>query len=63
MRETASGMARLCVGLPAIFAGVVGIYQRHDFAGEKRKTLELWGNHVATVVGDGSARAKVVGLR
>jgi integrase len=55
-RSAASGMARLGVSLPAIekvlghvsgsFAGVVGIYQRHDFAGEKRRALELWGRHI-----------------
>jgi integrase len=72
-RTAASGMARLGVGLPVIekvlnhvsgsFAGVVGIYQRHDFAGEKRKALELWGAHVAAVVSDKPAKAKVVKLR
>jgi integrase len=72
-RTCASGMARLGVGLPVIekvlnhvigsFAGVVGIYQRHDFAGEKRKALELWGAHVAAVVSDKPAKAKVVKLR
>jgi integrase len=72
-RSAASGMARLRVSLPVIekvlnhvsgsFAGVVGIYQRHDFAGEKRKALELWGAHVAAVVSDKPAKAKVVKLR
>jgi integrase len=72
-RTCASGMARLSVGLPVIekvlnhvsgsFAGVVGIYQRHDFAGEKRRALEAWGNQVATVIGDKPAKAKVVKLR
>jgi integrase len=72
-RSVASGMAKLGVGLPVIekvlnhisgsFAGVVGIYQRHDFAGEKRKALELWGAHVAAIVSDKSAKAKVVKLR
>jgi integrase len=72
-RTAASGMARLGVGLPVIekvlnhvsgsFAGVVGIYQRHDFAGEKRKALELWGTHVAAIVSDKPAKAKVVKLR
>jgi integrase len=28
-------------------AGVAGIYQRHDFAAEKREALEAWGAHVA----------------
>ena len=72
-RSTASGLAKLGVNLPVIekvlnhvsgsFAGVVGIYQRHDFAGEKRKALELWGAHVAGVVSDTPAKAKVVKLR
>jgi hypothetical protein len=66
-------MARLGVGLPVIekvlnhvsgsFAGVVGIYQRHDFAGEKRRALELWGAHVESIVSDKSAKTKVVKLR
>ena len=61
-RTAASGMARLGVGLPVIekvlnhvggsFAGVVGIYQRHDFAGEKRRALDLWSSHIATIVAD-----------
>ena len=32
-------------------AGIVGIYQKHDFAEEKRAALEAWGSHVATIVG------------
>jgi integrase len=70
-RTAASGMARLGVALPVIekilnhvsgsFAGVVGIYQRHDFAGEKRAALEKWADHVSTIV-TGKA-AKVVRLR
>jgi integrase len=61
-RTLASGMARLGVNLPVIekvlnhtggsFAGVAGIYQRHDFAGEKRGALELWAQHVLTLVGE-----------
>jgi integrase len=72
-RTAASGMARLGVSLPVIekvlnhvsgsFAGVAGIYQRHDFAGEKRRALESWGSHVATVVGDKPAKSKVVSIR
>jgi integrase len=72
-RSAASGMARLGVGLPVIekvlnhvsgsFAGVVGIYQRHDFAGEKRRALETWGAHVAGIVSDKPAKAKVLRLR
>jgi hypothetical protein len=31
-------------------AGVVGIYQRHDYANEKRAALEAWGAHVMGLV-------------
>ncbi len=31
-------------------AGVVGIYQRHDYADEKRAALEAWGEHVIALV-------------
>jgi len=70
-RTAVSGMAKLGVNLPTIekvvnhisgsFAGVAGIYQRHDFAGEKRAALEKWADHVLTIV-TGKA-AKVVRLR
>ena len=54
MRRTmANGMARLGIDLPVIekvlnhssgsFAGIVGVYQRHDFAEEKRAALEGLG--------------------
>jgi integrase len=59
-RTVASGMARLGVNLPVIekvlnhvsgsFAGIVGVYQRHTFADEKRRALEDWGRHVDSVV-------------
>jgi integrase len=59
-RSMASGMARLGVSLPVIekilnhssgsFRGVVGVYQRHSFADEKRAALDLWGAHVARLV-------------
>jgi len=55
-RTAASGMARLGINLPTIerllnhssgsFAGIVGVYQRHDFAAEKRQAAELWACHV-----------------
>ena len=58
-RSAASGMARLGVQLPVVekilnhvsgsFAGVAGIYQRHDFADEKRAALECWARHLATL--------------
>ena len=59
-RTAASGMARLGVALPVIekvlnhtsgsFAGIVGVYQRHSFADEKRSALEAWGQFVISLV-------------
>jgi hypothetical protein len=53
-------MARLGINLPVIekvlnhtsgsFAGIVGVYQRHDFADEKRQALEKWAAHLMKVV-------------
>jgi integrase len=66
-RTVASGMARLGVNLPVIervlnhvsgsFAGIVGVYQRHDFADEKRQALEKWATHLSTIVGLAKATA------
>jgi integrase len=59
-RTTASGMARLGIDLPVIekvlghrsgsFAGIVAVYQRHDFADEIRAALETWGRHIQGLV-------------
>ncbi len=58
-RTFASGCARLGVNLPVIekmlnhvsgsFGGIVGVYQRHSFADEKRIALEHWAVHVKSV--------------
>jgi integrase len=58
-RTVASGLARLGVSLPVIekalnhssgtFAGVVGVYQRHSFAEEKRSALEKWSQFVLSL--------------
>jgi integrase len=71
-RTMASGMARLGIQLPVIekvlnhrsgsFSGIVGVYQRHDFADEKRKALEAWARFVTSLVEDKPA-ANVVELR
>lgn len=71
-RTVASGMARLGVALPTIekvlnhssgsFAGIVGVYQRHDFADEKRRALQAWGAFVTELVA-GKPRKNVVALR
>jgi hypothetical protein len=41
------------------FAGIVGVYQRHDFAAEKRDALQAWADHVDAVV-RGEPAGKVV---
>jgi hypothetical protein len=41
---------------------VVGVYQRHSFADEKRKALEAWGGFVERLVAEEPA-GKVVALR
>jgi integrase len=71
-RTVASGMARLGVRLPVIekclnhsggsFRGIVSVYQRHDFAAEKRDALQRWADHVDAIV-RGEPAAKVVKLR
>jgi len=65
-RTVATGLQRLGVRLEVTEAvlnhvsgtrsGVVGIYQRHDWAEEKRVALEAWGKHVLAVV-EGRAKA------
>jgi integrase len=42
-------------------AGVAGVYNRAAYEPEKRAALELWANHVASIVSGGTA--KVVPLR
>jgi hypothetical protein len=52
-------MARLGINLPVIekvlnhtsgtFAGIVGVYQHHDFADEKRQALDVWAKHVSEI--------------
>lgn len=69
-RTVASGMARLGIGVAVAekvmnhvsgtFAGIVGVYQRHDFLAEKRHALNLWADHVVSLT---TAReSNVVGL-
>jgi integrase len=44
-------------------AGIVGVYQRHDFASEKRAALDAWGAHVLAVIEGRTAADNVVTLR
>jgi integrase len=58
-RTTAAGLQRLGVALPVTerilnhvsgsFAGVVGVYQRHEYADEKRDALQRWADHLAKI--------------
>jgi integrase len=68
-RSVASGMAKAGVQMPVVekilahvsgsFAGVAGIYQRHDFAEEKRQALAGWAEHLVAL----EAGAKVKSRR
>ena len=59
-RSVASGLAGLGVNLPVVekllnhvsgsFAGIVGIYQKYNFADEMRGAMERWGRHVQAIV-------------
>lgn len=63
-RTAATGMARLGIPVRVTEAvlnhvsgtggGIVGVYQRHDYADEKGQALEAWGRYVAELV-DGKA--------
>jgi integrase len=71
-RTAASGMAALGVKLPVIekclnhvsgsFKGIVGVYQRHEYAAEKRHALQTWADHVDGLVSGKPADDKVVPL-
>jgi integrase len=71
-RTVASGLARIGATLPVIervlnhrggsFAGIVGVYQRHDYAAEGRTALQRWADHIDDVV-SGKPTGKVVQAR
>ena len=70
-RSVATGMQRLGVRLEVVEAvlghmsgsraGIVGVYQRHQFATEAREALALWGEHVMRLLDP--TPAKVVPMR
>jgi hypothetical protein len=57
----ATGMQKLGVTLQVVEAvlghtsgsraGIVGVYQRHNYATEKQAALEAWGKHVMALLG------------
>jgi integrase len=59
-RTVATGLARIGIALPVIerilnhvsgsFGGIVGVYQRHDFAAEMRAALDAWAREVKRIV-------------
>jgi integrase len=72
-RTMATGLQRLGVRLEVTEqvlnhvsgsrSGIVGVYQRHDFASEKRAALEAWGAHVIAIIEGRGAMENVVALR
>ena len=67
-RTCASGMASLGVRIETVekilnhasgsFRGIVGVYQKYDFASEKRAALDLWGANVAALPASSVALSK-----
>ena len=72
-RTAASGMAALGVQLPVIekvlnhvsgsFGGIVGVYQRHEFAAEMTEALARWAVHVQGLVAERSGNVVEIGRR
>src|SRR5262249_7484480 len=72
-RTVATGLQRLGVRLEVTEAvlnhisgsrgGIAGVYQRHDWATEKRSALDAWAAHVFTAVAGKADLPKVVKLR
>ena len=71
-RTVATGLQRLGVRLEVTEAvlnhisgsrgGIAGVYQRHDWAAEKRAALDAWAAHVISVVEGRMTTGKMVAL-
>ncbi|MGH7070174.1 MAG: site-specific integrase, partial [Acetobacteraceae bacterium] len=71
-RTVATGLQRLGIRLEVTEAvlnhvsgsraGVVGIYQRHDWAAEKRTALDGWARHVLRLAGGEAGASNIVAL-
>ena len=72
-RTAATGLQRLGVRLEVTEAvlnhiagsraGIVGVYQKHTWADEKRAALNAWGEHIAVIVEGRTAANNVTRLR
>ena len=72
-RTAATGLQRLGVRLEVTEAvlnhiagsraGIVGVYQKHTWADEKRAALNAWGEHIAAIVEGRTAADNVTRLR
>jgi hypothetical protein len=72
-RTVATGLQRLGIRLEVTEAvlnhisgtraGIAGVYQRHDWASEKRAALDAWAAHVQAVIEGRIGSGKVVTLR
>jgi len=72
-RTVATGLQRLGVRLDVTEAvlnhvsgsraGIVGIYQRHQWTAEKRAALELWAAHVAAIAEPGGMVVSLAAAR
>jgi integrase len=70
-RVCATGLQRLGVNLQVVESvlghtagsrtGIIGVYQRHSYADEKRMALEAWGAHIMRLI-EGTGGAVVVPL-
>jgi integrase len=72
-RTMATGLQRLGVRLEVTEAvlnhvagsraGIVGVYQRHSWAEEKRLALIAWGEHVAAIIEGRESADNVTSIR
>jgi hypothetical protein len=66
-RTVATGLQRLGVRLQVTEAtgsrgGIAGVYQRHDWAAEKRAALDAWAAHLLAIVEQRTPAGNVVKL-
>jgi hypothetical protein len=44
-------------------AGLVGVYQRHEYRDQRKAAIHAWGDQVAAARGRGPAGSNVIRLR